>query len=174
MSRWILGRSASRSPDSCWLRACASQVELWLIPMRFNWPERSWWMELGGLELTWSDGLRVPIWPHGFWVSRGTRRDPGSTSHQERRSQGSVSVEGDGFKLATPGLSAGPSLADGGRSHTFRSTAFRRPVCFTTSHLCGPNSPRSVPKSVPNTANTRSKKLATGPDCRRSCRQLSV
>jgi hypothetical protein len=130
-------------------------------------------MELGGLELTWSDGLRVPIWPHGFWVSRGTRRDPGSTSHQERRSQGSVSVEGDGFKLATPGLSAGPSLADGGRSHTFRSTAFRRPVCFTTSHLCGPNSPRSVPKSVPNTANTRSKKLATGPDCRRSCRQLT-
>src|ERR1700730_16695248 len=45
-------------------------------------------------------------------------------------------------------------LPQGGPSHTFRLTAFRRPACFTTSRLFAPNSPRSVPTSVPNTANS--------------------
>jgi hypothetical protein len=61
--------------------------------------------------------------------------------------------------IAPPSLSyelTGRRLPDCGRSHTFRSTAFRRPACFTTSRLFAPNSPRSVPKSVPNTANSTS------------------
>ena len=68
--------------------------------------------------------------------------------------------------IAPPSLSyelTGRGLPDCGRSHTFRSTAFHRSYCFTTSHLFAPNSPRSVPKSVPNTANTRFKNLPQGP-----------
>src|ERR1700738_1364652 len=33
-------------------------------------------------------------------------------------------------------------LPQGGPSHTFRLTAFRRPACFTTSRLFAPNSPK--------------------------------
>jgi hypothetical protein len=54
--------------------------------------------------------------------------------------------------IAPPSLSFEPTsryLPESGPSHTFRSTAFRRPACFTTSCLFAPNSPRSVPKSVP-------------------------
>jgi hypothetical protein len=46
-------------------------------------------------------------------------------------------------------------LPQSGPSHTFRSTAFRRPTCFIVLGLFASNSPCSVPKSVPNTANSR-------------------